>query len=842
MPDACIGTRSVVVIPPVRKGLCNQRMRMVQDIVVAKLLGASVVLPKTIFTRQGCHFEAACYTQYTGSAAFAEVYSANDTAKALAAAGVCVLPPSATAEFPMALAGPQLRLPAAASSLHSQRKTIGRLVAGRSWTVADSNSCCTLVIPDAEPAVSLLRRVNAAFAPAPQARSLAREALRLFYERARAERAVPIAVHWRAQSDMAASSHRLNATAYALGAARAILHLADQIRGCPAGCTEPPSVSLLALGGASAEQLASLHRTLTAAFAQSGAVGANVPQLWLHSKEELLPDRDWSGAFAGNDDVVAMVDLELAGVASAFVGSPFSSFSVVAAAVRRHAGPALPTSMVPVDVADRLGAIFALQFPYSREREAAPDPCAALSELHRFRRGPWSCPRLASPSASPEPRERDLQCLGAQLGPSLRIDPPVDAPSRLGFRCTHAVVTALYGGYDALPAYPRAFYLRLRRQEEERLDQSRSCWFAFTDPASVGAALSAAELARAEASATATTEAGQRWVRLGIWHVVIVPSATFSSDEHVDGVVRSRLPKMMAHCVLRHAGRMLYLDAKLMLPRPDHLWAMTAMRGSQVGGTPSWVAPVHPYRSTVRDELVCLHLSGLVSESAFEQLRAYRARGFPDRLGADAGGPGLSEGEWHARDLQSPEAAAIGSAWFAEYHKWSAHNLRDQISFNFVVWSLGLLPSQTGGAKAGFRHFISDAKMAKRAAMSACIADNWRCYIARYADVRKAFGADNARAARRHFNQHGFAEGRNCACGDAAASGRKAAVDFELIQRSTHRHPRNLSAEEAFLARAFGGSAVNLAELRAGHRWCAYPSFAANNMDLIVKLSRLLEA
>ena len=37
---ACPAAKSAVVIPAVRKGLCNQRVRMVQDIMLAHLFGA----------------------------------------------------------------------------------------------------------------------------------------------------------------------------------------------------------------------------------------------------------------------------------------------------------------------------------------------------------------------------------------------------------------------------------------------------------------------------------------------------------------------------------------------------------------------------------------------------------------------------------------------------------------------------------------------------------------------------------------------------------------------------------------------------------------------------------
>ena len=66
---ACPAAKSAVVIPAVRKGLCNQRVRMVQDILLAHLFGAaagikSATLPRTL--RQACwlhtHLDVGCGT------------------------------------------------------------------------------------------------------------------------------------------------------------------------------------------------------------------------------------------------------------------------------------------------------------------------------------------------------------------------------------------------------------------------------------------------------------------------------------------------------------------------------------------------------------------------------------------------------------------------------------------------------------------------------------------------------------------------------------------------------------------------------------------------------------
>ena len=50
---ACPAAKSAVVIPAVRKGLCNQRVRMVQDIMLAHLFGAAAGI-KSAALRQAC--------------------------------------------------------------------------------------------------------------------------------------------------------------------------------------------------------------------------------------------------------------------------------------------------------------------------------------------------------------------------------------------------------------------------------------------------------------------------------------------------------------------------------------------------------------------------------------------------------------------------------------------------------------------------------------------------------------------------------------------------------------------------------------------------------------------
>ena len=97
----------------------------------------------------------------------------------------------------------KLSLPASVSELQDVAETHQNIFLGRVWSVADSTVCCTLVVPDSELAVRLLRQVAAAFIPAPRIVSVATQVLERFYTRAHEEAATPVAIHWRGQSDMA---------------------------------------------------------------------------------------------------------------------------------------------------------------------------------------------------------------------------------------------------------------------------------------------------------------------------------------------------------------------------------------------------------------------------------------------------------------------------------------------------------------------------------------------------------------------------------------------------------------------------------------------------------------
>ena len=404
-------------------------------------------------------------------------------------------------------------------------------------------------------------------------------------------------------------------------------------------------------------------------------------------------------------------------------------------------------------------------------------------------------------------RPRHPQC--EALGTALRVYPPVDAPSRLGFKCTHAVVTALYGGYDTLIRYPRAFRRELTAQEKER--GVRSCWFAFTDAASLASDiyLSPQEVKMAAAAHNATAARDQRWVRAGIWNLVILPEGELTASLPEHNKLRSRLPKMMAYCVLAYASKMIYIDGKVSLKRPNSFWRMLPPP------TSAWVSPLHPIRSSVRDELICLYLSGIVTERAFEQVRAYHAVGFPSNLTARDGGPGLSEGEWHARDLEAADSTAIGNAWFTEWWRWGKHNLRDQISFNYVIWRLGLLPPHEGTDSPAAAHTGSAVRL-------------------------PGAPADPVRGFTHYLGY--IEQPRPPCCTPAWHRWASARANRSIISHQGHTVARtSLTTEDLFTAEHWGHlPPKKIEDLKQGHRWCDYVSFGLDNAGLLSSLSSLM--
>ena len=219
------GVSGVVRIPAVRKGLNNQRMRIVQDAVIAALLGAAVELPSFLRTRRRCGYRAGCYQDYEGTVPFDAVYDRERVVEGLRRAGVCVVDTRSEGRAPQ-LAG--ALWPTTASQLGPGGDVARRYdLRGGVWSLGGEEDCCTKLVVDTRRSLDLLTSVNAAFSSARRIRRAAHEvSRRLAAATGRAKEHAAVAIHWRADEDFVRSAHGLDARAYARAACTALAGVA----------------------------------------------------------------------------------------------------------------------------------------------------------------------------------------------------------------------------------------------------------------------------------------------------------------------------------------------------------------------------------------------------------------------------------------------------------------------------------------------------------------------------------------------------------------------------------------------------------------------------------------
>ena len=170
------GVSGVVRIPAVRKGLNNQRMRIVQDAVIAALLGAAVELPSFLRTRRRCGYRAGCYQDYEGTVPFDAVYDRERVVEGLRRAGVCVVDTRSEGRAPE-LAG--ALWPTTASKLGPGGDVARRYdLRGGVWSLGGEEDCCIKLVVDTRRSLDLLTSVNAAFSSARRIRRAAHEVSR----------------------------------------------------------------------------------------------------------------------------------------------------------------------------------------------------------------------------------------------------------------------------------------------------------------------------------------------------------------------------------------------------------------------------------------------------------------------------------------------------------------------------------------------------------------------------------------------------------------------------------------------------------------------------------------
>ena len=272
--DPCEHTRGVVVIPAVLKGVSDQRLRIIQDTVAAKIVGAAVVLPRYVVSRRNCHYRVDCFQDYIASLPFWEVIDRNATISGLRAAGICVLDDSqiaglrrddmemekwfgrldadvqcklqggwcydrpwkrAAEQRPEQLLSSKTGLIAASQLESAQMRRSPAWgprrakPSGPLWAWGDEADCCTMLIADTAAAVDEFAAVSRALVTAPTIRALAQTALSEFNTGLEPVGTPPVslALHWRSDPEFAKHPvHKLDLGKYTLETARVLRNLA----------------------------------------------------------------------------------------------------------------------------------------------------------------------------------------------------------------------------------------------------------------------------------------------------------------------------------------------------------------------------------------------------------------------------------------------------------------------------------------------------------------------------------------------------------------------------------------------------------------------------------------
>jgi hypothetical protein len=666
----CRADAPTVVIPAVRKGLNNQRMRIVQDIYIAVIMGANVELPEMLYGRVGCHYQENCYNDYTSVATVPiwHVFDKESTLRWLHEFGVCVVEQGARDtinETPQPVEG--IWSMSTSQLSHMLETGSMRLPSGRRWHLGGVDNCCIKLVPDSVEAADLLRQINFSF-----------ETSRIMSEAAqRVERAVSqsidkrnsnkqqtanintnyVALHWRNDEDFTGQVHKLNSTAYLVAASRALQNMRTTL----SISTDTP-LHVVVLGDLDNTALQAVEDAVNAV-----AVGGRGRALFIcHSKMSLVPDMNLAD-ISPSEDARGQVDFEIGVRAPVFIGSPFSSFSVFIAFKRSYNNnksesryQQSTTSMIDADTADKTAAIFKLQFPYDGNDGMSDNPCAdmiiALDEITSEMMG---CSREASTSCP-------------ELAPAFAFKPALDDPRLLmGSKCDIVVVTTLFGT-DTLP-------------DTTLKPRGPSCQFAFVSQETANALGIEPRLAY------------DTLPMYSVWNIVILDDAQLPFGPDPSNNARnSRAIKMLAHRGFRFANFMLYFDNQLGILKTEKIREL--FYTNLVSRSAAWVSPHHPMRQSVYNEAQCAHDSiDLVGDKTLEQMTLYKAKGFPS-ASAQYGGPGLIEGGWHLRNLRRRESDMIGCEWFREFQYWGHRH--DALSFNYAVWSLfangttsGVVPS-----------------------------------------------------------------------------------------------------------------------------------------------------
>ncbi len=145
----------------------------------------------------------------------------------------------------------------------------------------------------------------------------------------------------------------------------------------------------------------------------------------------------------------------------------------------------------------------------------------------------------------------------------------------------------------------------------------------------------------------------------------------------LDPARASRRAKLRPHLYFPDADWSIWIDNKSRLKR-DPVEILAALRAQS--GTGFFAFP-HFRRDCVYQEGQTVRELGLDDHRIIlERMRTYRAGGMPEHFG-------LIEGHFITRRHHDPDLIRFGERWFEHVLR---HSRRDQISFPYLAWKLGL--------------------------------------------------------------------------------------------------------------------------------------------------------
>lgn len=755
------GVSGVVRIPAVRKGLNNQRMRIVQDAVIASLLGAAVELPSVLRTRRRCGYKARCYQDYGGTVPFDAVYDRERVVEGLRRAGICVVDTRGEGRAPELAGAPW---PATASRLVPGGDVARRYdLRGGVWSLGGEEDCCTKLVVDTRWSLELLTSVNAAFSSARRIRRAAHEVSRnLEKATGRAGEHAAVALHWRADEDFVRSAHGLDPRAYAKAVCGALAGVAR-------GRSQMKTLDVFVLGDADRARIRQIDADLRRHW--------SCPRLRLHAKTTLgTEDAALASGPDGGDDVKGQVDFELGLRAAAFVGTPFSSFSVLIALARRAEGRA--SLMLDVDVEDQLGRIFALTFPHDPMRRtdaALSSLCRDVIAAHAAFGAGLACLPPPAPGTSLATHSFGHCTDCGHLMPSVCLDldeadarhaafvasKGMEAVASRGYRrisCARVVQVVKERGVHRDPATGEIYVVEDVTDTGELVASLKAKLGDVGEGARNGECAAGLPFASLDPPLDAPAAAGGRRCTLAVvtalfgaidalerlrtlqpkharllafenrlgaascW-LALVDYAAARRIAAMHGARRChsvdhgpwrvvRVPKaLQSFATAGQNARVPKMLAHRFVPHARYLlyfdaklhpqrleWTWRLLNDQLLDRGAAWTSPRHPARGTPHEEARCVHLLGLASDAALSQLRAYDAAGLPRNAP-------LAEGEWHLRDLSRNESAALGCAWFDEYRRWD--HRRDQLAFPYAAWTLRGPDEQAAATPSAV--FLADA-------------------------------------------------------------------------------------------------------------------------------------